>query len=895
MFNVLIVFISKNNNFAFCLIIMINKAYLTIYFLLITIFQLTAQENIVEMRTYNTSRIIGEPPVIDGYMNDSVWNLVNWSGDFIQQRPYEFKKPSQKTRFKILYNDNNLYVLIRAFDTEPEKIEKRLTRRDGFAGDWVAISIDSYNDDKTGFNFFVTAAGVKADVINTNDGYEDDTWDPVWYTKVSSDDEGWLAEIRIPFTQLRFAKIKNHTWGLEVMRQLFRKQELSLWQMIPRDAPGWVSNWGTLKGIDNINPKKEIELIPYVMGSLEKGEKVEGNPFARGTHWGYNAGLDGKIAITNDFTLNFTINPDFGQVESDPSEVNLSAFESFFEEKRPFFVEGSNIFEFPLMGSGNRTNLFYSRRIGRRPHYYPDLYENEYVDMPEFTRILGAFKLSGKTKNGWSIGIMESVTNREFALIDSAGTSRKETVEPTTNFFNIRIQKDINDGNTIVGGMFTATNRFTKDEHLNFLPDKAYTGGIDFKQYWSDKKYYFAAKGFGSSIYGDSTSIIDLQRAPQRYYQRPDMEHRNIDSTLTSFSGYGGNVEAGKVGGGNWRYGFRAWWLSPAIDVNDMGYITRSDAISQSIWAEYIIYNPFSIFRNMNFSFSQWSWWDFSGRYLNLGTRVSTNAQFINYWGYSFGIMRNQKDVNRSELRGGPSLVFPDSWKTWLSIETDSRKKIYFDIYGSIELGNNNEKLHQDIGIGITYQPTNALKLTLNPGYYVDYDRIRYVTTIEESTNNTYVVGSLIRNVTSMDIRISYSLTPDLSLQYWGQPFFYSADYSRFADVVDAGNFTIQDQYYVYNSNEIQYDDIEDLYEVNTDGGQSFEFENPDFSVFEFRSNFVLRWEYIPGSSAYFVWSQGRAGDAPTGNFSFDEHVSNLIDVNPTNIFLLKISYRLSF
>ncbi len=867
--------------------------HITIIFFLVSLFSV-AQENVVIDRNYHTSKIVGEVPKIDGLINEDVWELVDWSGDFVQKSPYEFAPPSQQTAFKILYDDNNLYVAIRAYDTEPDKIEKRLSRRDGFDGDWVAVSFDSYNDNRTGFSFYVTAAGVKADVINTGDTKSDDTWDPVWYVKVSYDNLGWIVEIKIPLTQLRFAKIENHVWGLEVSRRLFRKQELSLWKMIPQDASGWVSNWGTIEGIKNINPKKEIELIPYIMGSLEKGSKVEGDPFETGTSWRYNAGLDGKIAITNDLTLNFTINPDFGQVEADPSEVNLSAFESFFEEKRPFFVEGSSIFNFPMMGSGNRTNLFYSRRIGRRPHYYPDLYDDEYVEMPEFTRILGAFKLSGKTRNGWSIGIMESITNREVAKIDSLGYQRKEVVEPLTNFFNIRLQKDIDDGNTIVGGMFTATNRFVNNSHLKFLPDAAYTGGLDLTQYWNDKNYYLLAKGQFSQISGDSTSITNLQRAPQRYYQRPDMEHRHVDSSLRSLSGSGGNIEIGKIGGGNWRYGARVWWLSPGIDVNDMGFMQRSDAISQTTWVEYIIWDPFSVFRNMNFDLSQWSWLDFSGRYLNLGTRISIDAQFLNYWRYNTGVMRNWKDVNRSELRGGPSLVFTDSWRTWLSIYSDSRKKFVFSTRGAIEIGSNRDKLHRDISFGVTYRPTKAIKISLYPSYSKDFDRTRYVTTIEESASDKYIVSSLTRNVASMDIRINYSITPDLSFQFWGQPFVYSADYTKYADVVDAGNFKISDQYYVYSNEEIEYDNESDSYTVTESDGNSFSFDNPDFSVFEFRSNFVIRWEYIPGSTAYLVWSQGRVGDAPSGNFSFNEHVSNLIDVNPTNIFLIKFSYRLS-
>lgn len=870
------------------------KQLLLSFLLLLVGYVVIAQENKIVERMFNTARVAGTPPVIDGLLDDDAWGQVGWSGDFMQMDPYEFEPPSQQTAFKILFDDNNLYVAIRAFDAEPDKIEKRLSRRDGFEGDWAAISFDSYNDDLTGFGFAVTAAGVKGDVIVTNDNQLDFTWDPVWYAKVGEDELGWVAEMKIPFTQLRFAKVKDHVWGLQVMRQLFRKEEFSVWQMVPREASGWVSMWGELTGINNINPKKEIELVPYVMGSLEKSEKVEGDPFATGTNWNCNAGLDGKIAVTNDLTLNFTINPDFGQVEADPSEVNLTAFETFFEEKRPFFVEGSNIFNFPLAGGHNRDNLFYSRRIGRQPQHSPEINDDEYIKMPEFTRILGAFKLSGKTRNGWSIGVMESVTNRVMATIDSASAQRKVAVEPLTNFFNARVQKDINKGNTIIGGMVTATNRFINDSTLEFLPASAYTGGVDFTNYWNDRSYYVKAKGIFSTVSGDTNSIIALQEAPQRYYQRPDESHLYVDSALTSLSGSGGVVEGGKIGGGNWRYGMRAWWLSPGIDLNDMGYMRRSDIIDQTSWLEYIIWTPFSVFRKMDYNLMQWIAWSFSGRHLYTGIRFASSAQFNNYWNVNTGLKWEGRDVNRMELRGGPALLYPANWKTWLSVKSDSRKKLVFSIMGSVEVANKNNKLHQDIEMSVSYRPINALQLSLTPEFTVDYDKTMYVETIDADKGKRYVVGSLVRHITSMDIRINFSVTPDLSLQYWGQPFVYSADYSRFAEVVDAGNPLINDQFHVFTDDGISFDETNDTYEVIENGQVSFTFENPDFSVFEFRSNFVLRWEYIPGSTVFFVWSQGRAGDVPYGDFDFNDHMNNLVDVAPSNIFLIKFSYRIS-
>ena len=852
-----------------------------------------------QKRVYNTQKINGEAPTIDGLINEEIWDAVEWSGDFTQQEPYENAAPSQQTAFKIIYDDNNLYVAVRAFDTEPEKIERRMGRRDSFEGDWIAIGVSSHNDQVTGFGFSVNAAGVKGDGTVSNDTDWDDTWDPVYYVKTSVDGEGWLAEMKIPLNQLRFANTEKMVWGFEVMRHLFRKEEMSLWQMVPKDASGWVSRWGELHGIENIKPKKEIALTPYAMGSLEKSEAEEGNPYQTGTKWNYNAGLDGKIAVTNDLTLNFTINPDFGQVEADPSEVNLSAFESYFSEKRPFFVEGSNIFKYPLEAghSWSRENLFYSRRIGRRPHASPDTEEGEYSNSPEFTRILGAFKLSGKTKNGWSIGVMESITNNEFAKIDSTGHEKKQIVEPMTNYFNTRIQKDINKGKTIIGGMITGTNRFINDSTLEFLPYAAYTAGLDFNQYWDERTYNFQAKIIGSNVSGTQESILERQEAPQRYFQRPDAVHLNVDSALTTLSGYGGSFMLAKIGRGHWRYGLRGSFSSPGLSLNDQGYMRRGDAINQSAWVEYQIWEPFSIFRNMDFRLNFWNGWDFSGRKLYSGIRGSWDAQFKNYWSVDVMVSREGFDIDRHQLRGGPAIRTPGMWRTSISVNTDERKKLVAGFFVYRGFGSEDWRDAIDIGLDLSYRPLPNLQLSVDPVFVHDRETLMYIETIEFDDQTRYIVSGMDRKELQLNFRINYSLTPDLSFQYWGQPFFFSADYHGFKKVIDAGNTDYYSQFHVFTDDEISYDETSEEYLIDEtgNGNTEYSFDNPDFSFYEFRSNFVVRWEYIPGSTAYFVWSQGRSGDVSSGDFYLSDHIRNLAESKANNVFLLKLSYRLSF
>jgi len=852
-----------------------------------------------QVRVYNTSRVIGEPPEIDGHISEKVWDNVQWQGDFTQKEPYENAPPSQKTIFKILYDDNNLYVAIRAFDTEPNKIEKRLGRRDNIEGDWVAIGISSHFDHLTGYGFPVNAVGVKGDGTLTNDSQWDDTWDPVYFVKTSIDDKGWVAEYKIPYNQLRFGKKEKYVWGLEIIRYLFRKQEMSVWQMVPQDASGWVSLWGELHGIQNIKPKKEIALTPYVMGGIEKEPKEEGNPFATGTNWLYNGGLDGKIAVTNDLTLNFTINPDFGQVEADPSEVNLSAFESYFSEKRPFFVEGSNIFNYPLVAgqSWSRENLFYSRRIGRRPQGWADTQIGEFEKSPEFTRILGAFKLSGKTQNGWSIGVLESLTNNEYATIDSTGTRSKQIIEPMTNYFNTRIQKDIIKGRTILGGMVTATNRLINDSSLMFLPKAAYTGGLDFDQYWKDRVYNFKASFIASSVSGSQEAIIDRQTAPQRYYQRPDATHLHVDSTLTMLSGYGGSFFLGKIGQGHWRYGLRGSFTSPGLSLNDMGYIRRGDAINETTWVEYVLWEPFSIFRKMSIRVNQWMGWDFNGTWIYSGQRARIESQFKNYWSVNAGVSWDAFDIDRHQLRGGPSLYTPGMFRTSVRIASDKRKKLTAGAFVARGWGKEQWRSSFDAGFNVSYQPLPSLQLSVDPVYVHDAETMIYIETESYQNQPVYLLSAIDRKSLQLNFRVNYSITPDLSIQYWGQPFFFSGEYDKFKKVMDAGNKNYYDQFHEFTADEITYDEYTNSYLIDEsgEGNTDYRFENPDFSFYEFRSNFVIRWEYIPGSTAYFVWSQGRNGNVNDGEFYLSDRIENLMDAKPTNIFLLKLSYRLSF
>lgn len=491
---------------------------------------------------------------------------------------------------KIIYDDKNLYVAFKCYQEDPSTIEKRMGRRDSFSGDWVEINIDSYNDDRTAFSFTASVSGVKGDEFVSDNGNFDESWNPIWYLGTKIDDDGWTAEIRIPLSQLRFGNEHEQVWGLQSTRRYFNNEERSVWQPLPANPPGWVSEFGELRGLIGLKPQKQLEIQPYTVAKLDTYEAQSGNPFREGSDANITGGLDAKIGITNDLTLDLTINPDFGQVDADPGAIALDGFEIFFQERRPFFVENKNVFDFRV--GGGADNVFNSRRIGRAPQGFTSANRNlgEYEDIPNATTILGAAKFSGKTKSGWAIGILESMTAKEYGevklderqdvlnALPEVGEEREELVEPFTNYLVARAQKDFNDRNSYVGAIFTATNRSLED-NVSLLHKSAYTGGLDFRHNWKNRTYYIDGNITMSNVTGSKEAILLTQTSIGHLFQRIDAGHVEVDPNKTSLSGTGGRIEIGKGGGGNWRYNFGGNWKSPELELNDLGFLRQADDI----------------------------------------------------------------------------------------------------------------------------------------------------------------------------------------------------------------------------------------------------------------------------------------------------------------------------
>jgi hypothetical protein len=850
-----------------------------------------------DRRVYHSKHINPHSPAIDGKGDDPCWEKAEWSGGFMQTDPRCGEAPTEATEFKVMYDEKNLYVLVRCHDNKTAGIDRRVARRDEVDGDNVAVYVDSYFDKRTAFGFKVNAAGVKGDAALSGDSLDQDfTWDPVWAVKTAVDALGWTAEMAIPFSQLRFATRDELTFGLQVRRFLYRNQELSSWQHIPKDAPGFIHHFGELQGLKGIKAQHQVEIIPYAVAKGQLSPQEAGNPFATGSSSRLLGGLDGKIGLTSDLTLDFTLNPDFGQVEADPSVVNLSAYETYFQEKRPFFTEGRNILDFRMMGGDGdfgSDNLFYSRRIGRAPHYYPETRDGEFLDMPMSTAILGAFKVTGKTRHGLALGVLESLTARTRAAVSLDGQSRDETVEPLTNYFMLRAQQDFKEGKTVIGAMVTAVNRDIQDPALDFLHAAAYTGGIDLLHTWKNSSYYVSANSVFSLLQGSREAIERTQTSSVHYFQRPDADHLAFDPERTSLSGFGGNFEIGKRGNGKLRYAGGVTWRSPGLELNDMGYLHQSDVIMSWGWAGYRIMQPTWIFNQLNMNFNAWQGYNFGGTPIFVGGNVNFSGQLKNYWSIYCGLNRQGPSLSQGALRGGPSLRNEPGVSSWFGIGSDERKRLRVEGSGSLFVGRDRSREGYDTELSVVFRPSKGLSLSIAPGYGYYRNHLQYVETASAGDDSRYVMARLAQNTVYLTLRLNYSVTPELSIQFYGQPFIANGRYDAFKRITDPRAALFRDRFQGYDGDEIAFDAGSNEYRVREAiGNAAYSFANPDFNVLELRTNLVLRWEYRPGAALFVVWSQGRGDDTGRNNFDIASGFSDLMNLPATHVFLVKFTYN---
>ncbi|MCP9236903.1 DUF5916 domain-containing protein [Lewinella sp. JB7] len=851
------------------------------------------------LRHYQTQRVVGDAPLIDGSPTEAAWDAVEWSGDYMQFEPNPGDAPTQQTFFKILYDDRNLYVAYRCLDSQPELIEQRMGRRDQFPGDWVEMNIDSYHDKRTAFSFTVSASGVKSDEFVSNDGNNwDSSWNPIWETRTQLDSAGWTAELRIPLSQIRFSAGDDQVWGIQSTRRDFRMDERSIWQPRSRNASGWVSRFGELRGLRNLRPRRTLELQPYVVAQRSTYPAEEGNPFADGTDNRVSAGLDARVGITNDLTLDLTINPDFGQVEADPGALNLDGYQIFFREQRPFFVEGQNIFDFrlsPAEAGGRHTSdqIFYSRRIGGSPHrsVSSDAGRRYYVDQPVNTTILGAAKFSGKTASGLSVGLLQSITERELATIDLAGERSETVVEPLTNFQVGRVQQDFRGGDTYVGAILTGVQRsLGEDPELDFLHRQAYSGGLDFTHRWNDRSWYVAGNTVLSSVSGSRESILRTQTGFEHFFQRPDADHLSVDSTATRLNGSSGMLKVGNLGG-NFIFETGATWRSPGFEVNDIGFMRNADEINYFGWAARRWQQPFSIFRRFQVNGNVYTTLDFGGNLLGQVFNTNSHANFTNFMRAGTGFSYVHYRASKTDLRGGPILRQSPGYEYFGYVTSDNRKKATVGAQGYQFRTFDGTQVEGSISLFFNWQPLDAASVSISPSYSTFARADQYVAQPGAAGNKTYIVGAVDQRTFSTTVRLNYNLTPDLTVQYYGQPFISRGRYREFKRFSGAGLADrFAERFIPYAAEEVQYDAESGRYSLGP--GEGHTVNDPNFSFIQFRSNLVVRWEYLPGSELYLVWSQGNTASGEPGDRLLHSLGRNVFSEDVRNNFLLKATYR---
>lgn len=803
---------------------------------------------------------------IDGRFDEAVWQRATVASGFLQREPDEGASTSHPTEVRVAYDAASLYVAVRSIDPEPDEIVGLLTRRDESSpSDRVAVLIDSFGDRRTAYEFAVNVAGVKSDRYWYNDTNNDQGWDAVWDVAVARTADGWQAEFRIGFSQLRFRGRDPGSIGFAVTRSVAHLNETSTWPLLARSANGYVSQFGQLRGVTIAARQRTLEVMPYMAGEVTTEPVAEGHPFISSPGTGFSGGLDLRYQVAPGLTLTGTINPDFGQVEADPAVVNLGAFETFFQERRPFFLEGAGNFEV--------RDVFYSRRIGRAPQRGATAPDGGYVDQPSNTTILGAAKLTGRVGN-YAIGALTAVTAPEYARLATAdGTPAGRTpVEPTTSYSIVRVSREFANQSRI-SILGTSTKRHLGDE-LAFLPSAAFSGGVDADlRFGPSGNYSLTPYWIGSHVRGRAEAIDRLQRNNVHSFQRPNASHLVYDPSRTTLNGHSGGVSFNKIGGQRVVFSSMFGYRSPGFEVNDLGFQSRADQGWWENWIQFKDETPGRIYRTFRFNINQWAGWTFGGERRNLGYNVNAHVQFVNMWGAGTGATKNLEAFDDRLTRGGPGGLVPGVSSAWAYIESDNRKpvSVYFE---QGVFGDGHGSWDSSQWINTTIRPQTALSITLQLQLSRQRTARQWVENItdEGSSTTDHVFGSVRRRTAALGIRVNYTLSPTLSLQLFARPFVSSGDYDSFTrlDAPLAASFDDRFSPFAYDG-------------------------NPDFNVHSFRSTNVLRWEYRPGSTLFVVWQQGREGFEEDGTFALGRDVRRMFHAPARNALLVKVSRWLNF
>jgi hypothetical protein len=799
---------------------------------------------------------------VDGRLDDEAWRRASPVTDFVQAEPVESAEPTDPMEVRFLYDEDALFVGARMFTRTPSAIQAPMSRRDEGTGqaEHVFVSLDTYLDRRTAYTFGVTAAGVRFDHYHADDNRSDNDpgFDPVWEARVGVDEDGWVAELRIPFNQLRFASTDAQVWGVNIYRLVPGRNEEVYWSLLPRTEEVWASRFGELRGIAGIRPTNRLELLPYIASSSTlTGVPEEANPFAAGLNLVGGAGLDMKMGLGPNLTLDATINPDFGQIEADPAEVNLTAFETFFDERRPFFLEGSRLLAGESADDGE-AEYFYSRRIGARP---AESAVGDFVDHPSTTTTLGAAKITGRLPTGTSIGVLGALTTAESARTYDAESAvfNRARVAPWTTYGVGRVQQEFGPAGSVVAFLGTALHRnlAAGDPLASLLTSNAFSASGESLLRFKDGEYEIGMNLGLSHVAGGAAAIARLQGSSARYFQRPDARHVTYDPSRTSMTGVKGGVTAERRSGRHWLWQAAMGFVSPEFEVNDVGRLSTADEILTSAELEYRETQPGRLFRSYSVSLENDRLWNYDRELQGNTLEAEADVIWKNFWSTEFGFEVNLPAHDQRLTRGGPSMATPRGWQASLQIgnrdAAATRGTVGME-YGRNEDGGSAFAIDGEM----TVRPTPRWQLSVRPRYERGVDDQQYVTTLDggraETFGRRYVFAFIDRSTISSEIRLNYTFKPDLSLEFYGEPFAASGRYYRFGELAAPGSRARR----VYGTEGIEAEIESDGSLAVTDGASRFTLRNRDFNVLSFRSNLVLRWEWRPGSTFYVVWQQDR-------------------------------------
>jgi hypothetical protein len=873
-------------------------------------------------------QLVGEIS-IDGRLDEEAWSLAHAASGFIQGTPVEGIPAEEDTEVRIVIGKGSIYVGARMYESDPSTIVKRLVRRDQEGTyDYVSVSLDPNRDLRTGYYFRVTASNVQVDQYYYNDQRLDRAWNAVWESAVHHDELGWTAEIRIPLSQIRYESTDDlQTWGINIARKRMSSNETSYYSLRSRTREGLVSQFGTLEGVRVPQQSRRIEARPYVLSSTHTGPSDPGDPFFDGSEHSGRVGTDLRFGLGSAFTLDATINPDFGQVEADPAVINLSAFETRLGERRPFFVEDAQVFDFSLGLTGRGDELFYSRRVGRAPQG-PAPWDADYSDKPTDATILGAAKVTGRTSSGLSMGVLAAVTDNEQgrAFYNQDGRYEDFLMEPRAQFGVVKLQQDFNGGASQVGGIFTAMDRaLPEDGSFDFLSSQAFSTGVRFEHQWNDRDWSLAGFLAGSHVRGDSLALTRIQRSSNHYFQRPDATRFDVDYAATSLTGAQWRLHLSRQNGLHWTGSTWVGETTQGLEVNDLGYSRSSENLEAGGSLGYREIRPGDWYKSYNFTFwaaGSWShealdeagsWDSWENARLTGTTNLTARTTFINDWSGDLTSSFSPDHYNFGATRGGPVMYDPGSWTVRANINTDARKKVSFRTGFSTRMGFRDSGDQFSVNGRMSLKPSSQLDISVAPRFSMQTVIDQYVLSTstlpyEPTYGRRYVFGELERRTVSMETRLNWTFSPKLSLQLYAQPLISSGDYTTYKqleaartydfDVFEGGEFSATDGVVSCGGSQMctetelggartQHIDFDE------DGVADYSFRDRDFNVRSLVGNAVLRWEYHPGSTIFFVWQRRQARSVAAGDFDFERDLSALLSAPADDRFMVKVNYWL--